>query len=256
MQQRIGQWAAPIFMATALAACGGGGDDPGSGTTPSAADCYNPQLNQNGTTAQFDYQVSGGAVGEEHNQVSVSTGAEFHGASSLTRTRALNTFSYTAPILGGTATTDIYTSDNGHQVIQYGTLTEWPDTGEKVEIWYDSPLTDRRFTLALDASDTAATSMRTKTTTSSFETTTRTDLSTKVTYQGQESITVAAGTFTACKFRVESVETIINIGSRTTTSTEWIATTSGVLLKNVFDGATPTTYELKASSRLNGAPLP
>lgn len=246
MQQRIGQWAAPIFMATALAACGGGGDDPGSGTTPSAADCYNPQLNQNGTTAQFDYQVSGGATGEELNQVKVSTGATFHGASALTQTHALN----------GTATADIYTSDNGLEVNQYGSLTQSPDTNQSIEVWYDSPLIDRRFTLTLGASDTASANKTTELK-GFFITTLRktTGLSTTVTYQGQESITVPAGTFTACKFKIANVETDAT-GSQTSTSTEWIATTSGVLLKNVFDGATPTTYELKASSRLNGAPLP
>ncbi len=70
-----------------------------------------------------------------------------------------------------------------------------------------------------------------------------------MTYDGQESITVPAGTFNACKFRRTD-------SAGTTTS--WIAKSSGTPVRSLSaDGdGVQAVLELLPSSRVNGAPVP
>jgi hypothetical protein len=77
---------------------------------------------------------------------------------------------------------------------------------------------------------------------------TTTALTTTVTYVGQESITIPAGTFTACKFSVTT---------SSGTNTEWVGKGNGAPLQSTSKASdgTAIVLSLTAASRLNGAPL-
>lgn len=79
---------------------------------------------------------------------------------------------------------------------------------------------------------------------------TQTQFSVKTTYNGQERITVAAGSFNACKFTDETTATV-NGQASTGTTTTWLAVGSGQFLKSVSDS---DTNELISAS-INGAPV-
>ena len=72
----------------------------------------------------------------------------------------------------------------------------------------------------------------------------------KTTYVGQESVTVPAGTFNACKFTEDATATFDGQTS-TSTATTWMAVGSGQFLKSVSEG---DTNELVSAS-INGEPV-
>jgi hypothetical protein len=117
-------------------------------------------------------------------------------------------------------------------------------------VTYNPAVTDRRFTLALGGSNTSTTTQTTTSVTNfgSAPATTSTE-STTVTYVTQETITIPAGTFVACRFTV--------VTSSGGTNEEWFGKGNGAplqLTSKASDG-TSILLSLTAASRLNGAPL-
>lgn len=197
-----------------LAACGGGS------AVGTAADCFNPQLYAVGTSYAAMYQLSGSFGGTRTRTVSVLAGTSAGEVDVVTDTAN----AYVPPVPGGTIATrtralqtvsgvDIVTSE----LFQ----SQSPFTMEMPTV-YQPALRDTRYELAPGAQFRLVRNVVQASGTTSFATT--------VNYLGQESVTVPAGTFTACKF-----EERFDDGSVLDT---WIARGSGVLAKSVGAGLT------------------
>ncbi len=213
-----------------------------------------------GTTAVLDYAITGAATGATRSNLTVSGGKSFNGQSGLLEIFNDQTTTYTAPaVLASAGTTPTQsrfhfkengtvTSDFGGTIVASVSSMGFTVT-TNTTVTYNPARVDRRYTLAVGASDTSSTSM-TSTSSTNFGAVpaTTTTNSTTVTYVGQESITVPAGTFTACKF------TVTTSGS---TSTEWVGKGNGAPLQSTSkasDGSA-VVLSLTAATRINGAPL-
>lgn len=213
-----------------------------------------------GTTAVLDYAITGSATGTTRTNMTVSGGKSFNGQNGLIEFFQDQTTTYSAPATlasAGTIPTQsrFYFTENGSVETEYGgtIATSASVAGITIStnttVTYNPAIVDRRFTLAAGASSTYSTTTTTTSTTNfgstpavnSTETTT-------VTYVGQESITIPAGTFTACKF------TVTTPGG---TATEWFGKGNGAPLQftsRTSDGAA-IVVSMTAATRINGAPL-
>ena len=213
-----------------------------------------------GTTYRFDYQVTGAATGTTSSQGQVTRVTTFETYSNATEQSATTTATYTAPpelAQAGTTTTDIksYFQRNDLEFLQFGALSAGVYMGQNVSTKIvNSPAeVDKRFTLNAGGSFVSTVTYTVTTTIQNSpvpippqsSTTTST-----VTYLGQETVTVPAGTFTACKFQ-EVFTTAPN-----SPTFQWISVGSGVPVKySELDAETLTitSYELLNTSRVNGA---
>jgi hypothetical protein len=193
--------------------------------------------------------------------VTISGGKTFNGQSGLIEYFQDQTTTYSAPstlALGGTIPTKtrFYSSENGTVETEYGGTIETGVTVSGITInttattTYTPPLADRRYTLAANTSDTTTSTMGVTSVTNFGATpATNTSVTTTIRYVGQESITVPAGTFTACKF----MDT-----SNSETTEHWFAKGSGTPVRftsRTSEGQT-VTISLTGASRLNGAAIP
>lgn len=197
------------FALLALAACGGGS----SGAT--AADCFNPKLFAAGTTYSATYQLSGSFGGTRTRTVSVQAGTAPGEVDVVTDTSN----AYVPPVPGGTIvsrTRALQTVGGVDIVTREVFQSQSPFTMEMPTV-YQPPLRDTRYELAPGAQFRLVRNVVQATGTTTFATT--------VSYLGQESVTVPAGTFTACKF-----EERFDDGSVLDT---WVARGTGVLAKSV-----------------------
>ena len=208
----------------------------------------------------LDYTITGAATGSTRRNMTVSGGKTFNSQSGLIEFFQDQTTTYTAPATlaaAGTIPTQsrFYFSENGSVETEFGGTVTTSATVAGISIstnttvTYNPAITDRRFTLAVGGTSTWSTTL-TSTSVTNFGSTpaTNTTENTTVTYVGQESITIPAGTFTACKFSV------VTSGG---TQTEWFGKGNGAPLQftsKASDG-TATLLSLTAASRLNGAPL-
>jgi hypothetical protein len=221
-----------LACAAGVSACGGGGK-----AGQPAADCFNPQLFAVGTTARLDYQITGvfagsgvSYTGTRTQAVSVqpSPGAAGPEVSVITDT----TTSTNPPAPGQTniARTRELQALDGLEIITRKLFQSYSFTGfdNEMETAYQPPVRDKRYTLRPGESFTLA----------------RNDVTATVIYAGQESISVPAGTYTACRFDERAAG-----GSVRTT---WVIEGKGVVARSVQAGE---TSELLASSRLGGQPL-
>lgn len=227
----------------------------------SASECFNIAWYTPGTTAVLDYAITGAATGSTRSNMTVSGGKTFNGQSGLLEFFQDQTTTYTAPATlssAGTIPTQsrFYFSENGSVETEYGGTisTSASMAGLSIStnttVTYNPAVNDRRFTLAVGGSSTWTTALTTTSTTNfgSVPATTANE-STTVTYVGQESITIPAGTFTSCRFTV--------VSSSGGTNEEWFGKGNGAPLKMTSkapDG-TSVVLSLTAASRLNGAPL-
>jgi hypothetical protein len=133
----------------------------------------------------------------------------------------------------------------GFDILSYGTVATVPVPGGTFETKqvFTPAARDKRFTL--NPGETTVYSQTYTTTITPPGTTETTTANPTVTYEGQESVTVPAGTYTACKFS----QTFS--GSTTTT---WIIKGSGVMAKST-DASSNVTLQLQGTSRLNGSPI-
>ena len=208
----------------------------------------------------LDYAITGAATGSTRSNMTISGGKTFNGQSGLIEFFQDQTTTYTAPALlasAGTTPTQsrFYFSENGSVETEFGGTVTTSVTAAGITVsgtttvTYSPAVADRRYTLAVGGSNTTTTT-QTVTSVTNFGSTPATTSSetTTVTYVGQESITIPAGTFTACKFSV------VTSGG---TQTEWFGKGNGAPLQftsKASDG-TATLLSLTAASRLNGAPL-
>jgi hypothetical protein len=256
--------ATAMTIAVVVAGCGGGGgggddDDDGNGggggggsATGAASDCFNPVLAQVGTTYLWDARIVGAATGTTAFDARVTQTTTFEGTPGLSETEA----TVTQSVQSGANTFDCmstvldYAQVSGTTLTQYGQITTVtsPQASTTRSVW-SPPRADTRAALAAGASvDVAWTTTDTSPpATGTPQTTARTN---RITYRGQESVTVPAGTFVACRFEI--VETPGN-----SARIEWIQVGTGAPLKTTASPGTSgeVSIELLGTSRLNGNPL-
>lgn len=259
-----------LFVAVAAMSAGCNDDDPpAAGPAPApapaptpapspapvsgpASECFPSYAAVAGTTYQLNYVVTGPDIGTSTTTGTVSSGATFNGVSGLvSQVQTINT-TYTAPPLAvGTTTRQLsyHQAFEGNDIITYGSESTGPIAGgtgnATTRVVFTPPVRDKRFTLSAGSSYTYTTTVASTVTppgtTSTF------DLFTTITYAGQESITVPAGTFMACKFQSNSGLSGV---------TEWLIKGKGILARSVTPSPTgEVVMELQPSSRLNGAPI-
>jgi hypothetical protein len=264
-----------LFVAVAAMAAAGCNDDdppavapapvPAPSPTPAppspapapvsgpASECFPTLSGVAGTTYQLNYAVSGAVRGTSGTTGTVSSGGTFNGVSGLiTQVQSVTTnYSFPASVAGtSTVQVELHQAFDGSDIVTHGSTTTVavPGTGNvATRVVYDPPARDKRFTLSAGGTVNYMTNVATTTTPPGA---TRTmSLTSFITYAGQESITVPAGTFSACKFQTNA---------NGSAYTEWLIKGNGMLARSVSpaaDGSGEVVLELEAGSRLNGAPL-
>lgn len=211
-----------------------------------ASECFGTAYNTAGTTYQLDYAVSGSFTGTSKTTGSVGAATTFNGNSGLTPITQTVVTNYSAPTaVSATTNLTAYQTIDGFDVLSWGSVssTSVPVLGTMETRTVINPASrDKRFTLAAGGSYTITTNQTTTVTPPGSSSTSNTSVT--VTYNGQESVTVPAGTYTSCKF-TDSVG-----------NTTWIIKGKGVMAKSssVQSGGT-MVLELQGSSRLNGAAI-
>ena len=203
-----------------------------------ASECFNSSLAQIGSMQTLNYRsTANGATVNTSTTVEIVRNTTFEGNNATEQkstTSGIETFVYFA-LDGLTSRT-------------FGSTTSIAAGGftTDTKVVFNPPSENRDFTLVAggnynrtDNSTTTISVAGTNQSSSASSTTT-------VTYQGQESVTVPAGTFTACRFT--SVE---NANGTQTTTNQWIAKPAGVAVKSVSDSG---TTELVSGS-INGVAI-
>jgi hypothetical protein len=218
----------------------GGGGGGGTGGGPASA-CLDPTVYNSTTTVHYEYNVGGTLTGTEVSDITVTPNATYEGNSA---SEASTTITLTSAIGTIVAKGKSYAKLDGLNIVNYGgtadVTTPFGNTSTKVV--YSPPCLDKRYSLAVGASDTETCFSTTTTNgTASNVSTTST-----VKYLGQESVTVPAGTFNACKFQIDSAD-----------NTEWYAVGySTVLVKSSGTSAQTGTVVLELKSgTINGTTI-
>ena len=260
--QSLFKLSSAALLTAVLAACGGGGDDPvagnpgnpGAPNTPTgggASEC----MPAKGTQHKGTYRMTGGSVGTATRTFVYDRPIDFNGKS-LSQRSEVNVLTYTGgPGAGHTQAATfmwIYAPESTTASIVHGYgwgRSPWdrPDLLDyTMGHSYNPPYVDRRFQLQPGQSTEVTRRATTETTATgqppkpgSFEDKVR------VTYQGQETVNVTAGSFVACKFTREWFWP----GDNTPydTETRWLAKGTGVELKFegiVFNDDDPIVMEL------------
>ncbi|MGD9941673.1 MAG: hypothetical protein AB7L76_25015 [Burkholderiaceae bacterium] len=253
--------------------------DPAPGPAPapapspvgggSSGDCFNPELSTVGSTAKLDYRISGQTTAGENKQGtsivewSIPRRTDFESYRNvLERAMTTTTTTVTPASQAGTlvGTQRNYLDVDGRDSLRYGDVVDLPDIGQTavMHVVNAPPLRSKEFSLSPGQTDvstetTATTTMRVNG--AQVGPATTTTYTQTMTYLGQESITVDAGTFVTCKFR--SVETGLG---QTTENLWWFGNPSGVTIRYAYTTTSPAGIdsqisELQATSRLNGSPI-
>lgn len=221
---------------------------PAPAPAGAASECLNTQLLASGTTYQLDYAVSGALTGTSRTTGSIGAATSFNGVSGLSPVTQTTVTNYTAPVaVNSSVTLTSYQALEGLDILRYGSVSTVSALGSTFETRIvNNPVErDKRYTLGVGG--TYAILSNITTTVTPPGTSTATSTTTNVTYAGQESVTVPAGTFVTCKFQT-------NTGGPTTT--EWIIKGKGVLARSTSPSSSgEVILQLEASSRLNGAAL-
>ncbi len=255
------QLAAGLAAAALITGCGGGSDGeaaapspapapaPAPGTAGSASECFNEAQIKAGTTYLLNYVSSGALTGTSSTSGTVGSATTFNGQANVLPVTQTVTTQYTAPTaVSVNLQMTSYQRIEGFDVLSYGSVgtLSAPVVGTvETRIVFNPAARDKRYTLSAGSTYTLTQSGTTTVTPPGTSSSTTT--STLVTYVGQETITVPAGTYTTCKF------TDTTAGATTTT---WIVKGKGVLAKSTTPSELGVvTMQLQASSRLNGAPI-
>lgn len=262
------------LISASLAGCGGGGD--GSPAPGAAAECFNPALYGAGptTTYQLDYQEKDNSNFRYSRIVTAAANAQGGGLVTERRDLWSSPVNPDGPPTGTAFLTTLYGID-GRDVLTTveeaggpivttlnGVVRTYQTSTRTV---YDPAKRDPRYNLAQGESH-VITARHTDTSTHNVTRdgagdTTRSGVvseSSTVTYVGQETITVPAGTYQACRFEVTIpilTGTVIYYPPESFT-TVWIAKGKGVMLRgDRKDAVSFSTTVLTGTSRLNGAPI-
>ena len=114
---------------------------------------------------------------------------------------------------------------------------------------YEPSVRDKKFSLATGGTYERVMNARTTSVAAGITTGPTVAISrTTIVFMGLESVTVPAGSFTACRFRLE-------FDNSQGVAFEWYAKGSGVMVKSdsPASGSANVVLELEATSRLNGA---
>ncbi|WP_157948308.1 hypothetical protein [Pulveribacter suum] len=239
------------------------GDGSGAGAGAASA-CFNAKLFSPGTRYRWhmrgEVQEAGVTTHASMVQVmAVRGGASFAGASGLVADSGEMTITSSAGAMKAQIT-HYHRQENspaGPVVLSYGSELDMQMSngmGTRVQTIFNPPSELRKYTLAPGGSYAhSATARITATTTfagqSSTTTTTDTDSYT-LTYLGHKSVTVPAGTFQACHYRV-------GYAGEPSPWDEYIAVGSGLPLVMVGDDGDGgrVRMELQADSEVNGVPV-
>lgn len=208
----------------------------------------------------LDYAITGSATGTTRSNLSIGGGKSFNGQDGLIEYFLDQTTTYTAPSTlasAGTIPTQsrFYYTENGTVETEYGGIVVTGVTVAGISVNTTTTITyaparaDRRYTLALGASDTVTTTSRSSSV-SNFGSPPSTEgpVTTTIKYVGQEFVTVPAGTFIACRFQDTN---------NADTTEHWFAKGSGAPIQftsRTSDGLA-ITISMTAASRLNGAAI-
>jgi len=223
---------------------------PSSGA---ASDCFNPVLLQQGTTFRWDWQSSDGVV-QFSTEGRVNGPASFAGQTGVIETeRTVSVGTAGAP--GFTSRVREYESventPRGPVLLRYGSivLMDAPLAGTRTTIVNTPVNRILDFSLAVNESYTLNEVRQTTMEIPGLPAQTSTVREAQTfTYRGQESVTVPAGTYMACKFEWTN-------GGRQ--SAGWTAKGSGLPLVITGDDGegNPITLYIKSSSHINGQPI-
>lgn len=225
---------------------------PGTGTG-AASDCFNPVLLQQGTTYRWDWQSSDGAV-QFSTEGRINGPGSFAGQSGLIETERTVLVSKAGATSFNARVWEYDRLENtpqGPVLLRYGSTArvEAPIAGMRTTMVLNPANRVRDFALAVNESYTLN---EVRQTTLEFpglpaQTSTARETQT-ITYRGQESVTVPAGTYMACKFEWTN-------GARV--SAGWTAKGTGLPLVITGDDGTgnPITLYIKSSSHINGHPI-
>ena len=218
-----------------------------------ASECFNPVLLQQGTTYRWDWQSSDGAV-QFSTEGRINGPASFAGQTGVIETeRTVSVGRAGAPPFTSRVREyeSVENTPQGPVLLRYGSivLMDVPLAGTRTTIVNTPVNRIRDFSLAVNESYTLNEVRQTTMEIPGLPTQTSTVREAQTfTYRGQESVTVPAGTYTACKFEWTN-------GARR--SAGWTAKGSGLpLVITGDDGAgNPITLYIKSSSHINGQPI-
>lgn len=225
---------------------------PGTGTG-AASDCFNPVLLQQGTTYRWDWQSADAAV-QFSTEGRINGPASFAGQTGLIETERTvlvsksGTTSFNARVL---EYDKLETTPQGPVLLRYGSTARMdaPIAGMRTTMVLNPANRVRDFALALNESYTLNEVRQTTIEFPGLPAQTSTTRETQIiTYRGQESVTVPAGTYMACKFEWTN-------GTRV--SAGWTAKGTGLPLVIMGDdgAGNPVTLYIKSSSHINGHPI-
>lgn len=224
-------------------------------TPDTAGNCFNPTLLATGTTIDWSYR-STNSSGENtfRDQRTVIGPMTFNGQN------AIETDGRTDTTTNGTTATvqtlTYSTLDTANQSISsLGTITTSAEGGVNVTATntIDPPRVDR-YNLSTGESDTRSYTITTETNTSGFTFTSTNMVNDTRTFVGYETVTVPAGTFTACRFTEAGTRTVNAAGTTTTenfSTTQWFSINDGVLIRQEADDTTSVLLE----AFINGSPV-
>ncbi|WP_370308296.1 hypothetical protein [Sinimarinibacterium flocculans] len=227
---------------------------PGAGSKATA--CLNPTLDQIGTRVEQVIRSTDGQSGADLTTTSdsvVMRTTTFKGNNANETESTVQARSQSNPEVNSDSTTYSYTRLDGTTLKIFGVVTEAEAQGFTITTTISNePPAEERFDLSPGQSYTQSyTTTQENGSVGGFQIPpTETQFTVKTTYVGQESVTVPAGTFNACKFTEDATATFDGQTS-TSTATTWMAVGSGQFLKSVSEG---DTNELVSAS-INGEPV-
>ncbi|MFC4249934.1 hypothetical protein [Sinimarinibacterium flocculans] len=227
---------------------------PGAGSKATA--CLNPTLDQIGTRVEQVIRSTDGQSGADLTTTSdsvVMRSTTFKGNNANETESTVQARSQSNPEVNSDSTTYSYTRLDGTTLKIFGVVTEAEAQGFTITTTISNePPAEERFDLLPGQSYTQSyTTTQENGSVGGFQIPpTETQFTVKTTYVGQESVTVPAGTFNACKFTEDATATFDGQTS-TSTATTWMAVGSGQFLKSVSEG---DTNELISAS-INGEPV-
>jgi len=207
----------------------------GSGTG-NAASCFNAAFGTQGTKTVTTYKTTDGetsAVINFTSTVEVKGNATFNGKTAI---ESISQTDVTGAAPSSSSTKSYYKVDaSAKRTTYYGTILTVATPVAVTTTVKSLPERIERYDLAANESYSQTYSLESSSVVMGFPITSTTEFISKTTFKGIETVTVPAGTFEAC--RMESTDSTTTLGtSVTSTSTNWISTNQGMLLRTEASG--------------------
>jgi len=209
------------------------GNGSGNG---SAASCFNADLASQGTKVITTYKTTDAETSSVltfTSTVEVKGSATFNGK---TATESISQTETTGAAPSSSSTKSYYNVDAAaKRSTYYGTIVDATAPMALTTTVKINPERIERYDLAANESYSQSYTIESSSVVMGFPVSTTTQFSSTTTFKGIETISVPAGTFEAC--RMETTDTTTTLGtSATSTSTNWISTGKGVLLRTEASG--------------------